>query len=67
MSRTVTVKLPVALLPCASVAVDVHGGGASAKVLPEEVLNSPPTLPSTMSRRRGNVIHPAPAALVASP
>src|SRR5205809_6654310 len=65
MSRTVTVKLPVALLPCASVAVAFTVVVPSAKVLPEEGVELTATVPSTISGAVAAQGTSAPAALVA--
>ena len=49
VSRTVTVKLPWAVLPCASVAVQFTVVAPMAKVLPEAGVELTATLPSTRS------------------
>ena len=66
VSRTVTVKVLVAVLLCASVAVSVTVVVPSGKVLPEAGLAFTATLPSTRSVAVAVKFTAAPAALVAS-
>jgi hypothetical protein len=55
VSRTVTLKLPDALLPCASVAEQVTAVVPSGNVLPEAGAHATATLPSTRSDAVGIV------------
>src|SRR5437762_4250789 len=66
VSTTVTWKLALPVLPCASVAVQFTVVGVMPKVLPEAGLQVVATLPSTMSLAEAVNVTAAPAALVAS-
>src|SRR5204863_77302 len=66
VSTTVTWKLALPVLPCASVRMQLMRVSASPNVLPEAGLQVVATLPSTMSLAEAVKVATAPAALVAS-